>query len=252
MFWPSTIELSQFYKTPLGQKLVQVLIQKFTKIWPVPKNEQIVGLGYCSPILDYYYQQESSNDYVMATIPEMGVSYWPYAEVNNRTILVAEDELPIKSESVNRLMMMHCLEFCHNIDYVLQEAYRVLVPGGRAILVIPHRLSMWSRFEHTPFGFGHPFHIRHIKRIIRRTHFVPTHTETALLFPPINSQLFLKTALTIEKIGAALLSNFGGGVVIIEVEKQLYALSQEYRGSRQMRKLSVVSKPAVGIQSPLD
>ena len=40
---------------------------------------------------------------------------------------------------------------------MLREVWRILAADGRLILVVPNRLGLWARLEHTPFGHGHPF-----------------------------------------------------------------------------------------------
>lgn len=53
------------------------------------------------------------------------------------------DCLPIRSESMDIVLLIHALEFSDHPVVVLQEAYRVLKPNGRMIIFGVNRWSLW-------------------------------------------------------------------------------------------------------------
>lgn len=249
MFWPSTIELRNFYNTSLGEEVRKYLLSRINKLWDVPKNENILGVGYAAPILDHYRSQgDNESNYISMTTPEMGVSFWPEGE-NNASVLGEEDELPFPKESMNRIIFLHSLEYSDHAEYMIHEAFRVLVPGGKIIMIIPHRGGIWSRFETNPFSYGHPFNVRQIRRLMRKTSFVTTKLESSLFFPPFDSTMILRTSMLWECIGSGLLRTVGGGVLILEAEKQLYAMNHKYEKIRNKRRIYIpINKPVIGLK----
>jgi SAM-dependent methyltransferase len=62
--------------------------------------------------------------------------YWTVdVQSHNRpTVLADAHTLPIASESVDLVLSLQVLEHCIRPERILQESYRVLVPGGRLVL----------------------------------------------------------------------------------------------------------------------
>ncbi|MCH2037027.1 MAG: methyltransferase domain-containing protein [Rickettsiales bacterium] len=249
MFWPSTIELRNFYNTTLGEEVRKYLLSHVNKLWDIPKNENVLGVGYTVPILEYYQSQSHSSNYISMTTPEMGIAHFPDGE-ETASILGEEDELPFPKESINRIIFLHSLEYSDYAEHMIHEAFRVLVPGGRIIMIIPHRGGVWSRFETNPFSYGHPFNVRQIRRLMRKSNFVTTALESTLFFPPFDSSMILRTSRIWECMGSLVLRTLGGGVLILEAEKQLYAMNQKYEKIRNKRRIFIpINKPAIGLKS---
>lgn len=82
--------------------------------------------------------------------------------VENLSSLAADLEaLPFLTESVDLLILQHCLEFSPNPHAVLQEAARVLLSEGRLVIFLFNPVSLWglyrlfkSKRAHFPW-FGH-------------------------------------------------------------------------------------------------
>ena len=53
------------------------------------------------------------------------------------------DCFPIRSESMDVVLLIHALEFSHNPNATLQEAYRVLKPNGSVIIFGFNPWSLW-------------------------------------------------------------------------------------------------------------
>ena len=64
--------------------------------------------------------------------------------------------LPLPDLSMDRIVVVHGLEYSENLRGFLREMWRVLSDGGRLLVVVPNRRSIWARADHTPFGHGHP------------------------------------------------------------------------------------------------
>jgi len=89
----------------------------------------------------------------------MGVLSWPPREtgLGNIVTVAREDEIPLPDLSINRILMVHGLEYAENTAQMLREMWRVLSDGGRLMVVVPNRRSIWARADHTPFGHGRPY-----------------------------------------------------------------------------------------------
>jgi hypothetical protein len=61
-----------------------------------------------------------------------------------------------------------------------------------------------------------------LSRLLRDNMFAPISTQAALFVPPARSRMVLASARAWEKVGARVLTTFGG-VLMIEAGKQIYA-----------------------------
>jgi SAM-dependent methyltransferase len=118
---------------------------------------------------------------------------------------------------------MHGLETCENPQALLDECYRVLGPGGRALFIVPNRAGLWSRRDLTPFGFGRPYSLGQLETQLKRHAFTPELHRAVLYSPPSHRRIWMKAAPAIEAVGKKVSSRWAGGVLIVEATKQVYA-----------------------------
>jgi hypothetical protein len=104
---------------------------------------------------------------------------------------------------------------------MLREAWRVLAGGGRLLLVVPNRRSLWAQLERTPFGFGQPYSAGQLSRLLRSHSFTPLRTERSLFFLPLRNRSWLRAAAGWERLSRRLMPGLGGAV-LIEATKQVY------------------------------
>ena len=150
-----------------------------------------------------------------------GVLRWPQ-NAQNLATLVDEMELPFQDLSVDRVLLIHALEYAENIHPLLREIWRILTGSGKLIVVAPNRKGLWALLERTPFGYGQPFSQRQLSILLRENLFVPLKTHPALFTPPSQSKMILSSAAAWEKIGRFTFKTFSG-VMLSEATKQLYA-----------------------------
>jgi SAM-dependent methyltransferase len=134
---------------------------------------------------------------------------------------VDEESLPLNDASIDRVLLVHCLETAHEERNQLREVWRVLAPGGRLLLVVPNRQGIWARTETTPFGTGRPFGRTQLTQLLRDANFSPLGWSEALYVPPFRRRSWVRTGATWERIGRWLWPAFAG-VIIVEATKQLY------------------------------
>jgi SAM-dependent methyltransferase len=151
-----------------------------------------------------------------------GVLPWP-AGLPNVSVLCEDTIWPIQTGQVDKLVVMHGLETSENPTALLDEIWRVLGPGGRAVFVVPNRAGIWSRSDNTPFGFGRPYTLGQLEAQLRKHDFVTEKTLSTLYQPPSHRRIWRKTAGVVEKIGHNLPVIAAGGVLMVEVSKQMAA-----------------------------
>lgn len=213
------VDLREFYVTALGQFVRRVLRQKLARFWPDVKGEDVLALGYATPLLRPWLGQAAR---LMAMMPgSQGVAYWP-REGANVACLADLENLPLADESVSRVVVLHGLETAADPDAVLGEIWRVLKANGQALIIVPNRRGLWQLGEATPFGHGQPYSTSQLKKLLRNQGFLVEKSAHALWMPPFTSRLSLAIAGLLERIFRGCCPAFGG-VLIMEASKQVFA-----------------------------
>ena len=213
------LDLMHFYNSPLGAVARQTIRRHIRTIWPDAHSQRVVGVGYATPYLQPFLDQA---DRAIAIMPAtQGVAAWPEG---GRNICALSDEtaLPIEDYAVDRVLVAHALEGCSEPDLMIEEIWRILSGQGRAIFIVPNRLGLWARFEHTPFGAGQPYTGSQLSWVLRRNLFTPTRVIRMLYTPPTQSRFWLSSHRAFEKIGGKIFPGFSG-LLMIEAKKEVYS-----------------------------
>lgn len=209
-----------YYRTGLGRAAQKAVRDQVVNLWPVQKGQTVAGFGFAVPLLRPYLADARR---VIGLMPApQGVMSWP-AGMPNVSVLCEETRWPLQTGTVDRLVLMHGLETCEQPSALLEECWRVLGPGGRALFIVPNRSGLWSRREGTPFGFGRPYTLSQLEAQLKRHSFVPERQMGALFLPPSQQRFWLRTARMWERLGQRLSPQFAGGVLMVEASKQVYA-----------------------------
>ncbi len=217
---PDVIVLRQFYSSALGRKVKQRLRQLVLETWSAHAHESIIGLGYATPLLRVLERGDATS--VTAAMPaEQGAIYWP-VHADNRTVLVDENNLPIRDNSVNRILMLHAFEHCNNPETLLEECYRILVPGGRIMVLVPNRRGLWQSVGDTPYAQGTPYRTAQLKQLFAAEEFTLRETRTVLFALPFSHPILLRVWEWWERLFGLVFWGMGG-LIMMEAEKQIYA-----------------------------
>lgn len=217
--WTDVVDLRDFYDTSLGQVTRRMIRRKIRELWPDVRGSNMMALGYPTPFLRYYREEAER---LVALMPaEQGALSWS-RNIPNIVVLTEEIQLPLANKSVDFALVVHALEFTSHPCEMIQEVWRVLADGGRLIVVVPNRTSIWSRMDKTPFGQGRAYSMSQLAQFLKENTFTPILFEHALYIPPSQSRVFLSTATAWEKLGHTWFQNLSG-VLIIEATKQVYA-----------------------------
>ncbi len=223
------VDLRDFYASRLGQVARRMIRRRLRLIWPDLSGARLLGLGYATPYLRMFGDEVER---VAAIMPSsQGVLPWP-REGPNAVALADEGELPLQDYSIDRVLLIHGLEYSEQVRPLLTEIWRVLAGGGRLLVVVPNRRGIWARIDGTPFGQGHPYTPSQLSRLLREAEFTPERSAAALFVPPNGSRVMLRSANAVERIGERWFTTFAG-VSIVEASKQLYAKPAVKRPERR-------------------
>ncbi|KUF09725.1 class I SAM-dependent methyltransferase [Pseudoponticoccus marisrubri] len=206
-----------YYRSALGRAAQAILRRQVTRFWPEAARQTVAGYGFAVPLLRPYLQDARR---VVGLMPSpQGVMPWP-AGMPNVSVLCEETLWPLETGHVDRLIMMHGLETSERPSDVLDEAYRVLGPGGAALFIVPNRTGLWARADHTPFGYGRPYSMGQLEAQLKRHDFVPEAHVSVLYQPPSTRRFWMKTGPAWEKAGRAIPAVIAGGVMMVVATKR--------------------------------
>ena len=217
--WSDVIDLRDFYRSTLGQVARRAIRRRVRETWPDTSQMRVLGLGYATPYL-VPFRDEAER--VISVMPaQQGVLHWP-ADGPNQVALADEAELPLPDVSVDRVLLVHALEFSEQLRPMLREVWRVMADGGRLLAVVPNRRGIWARLDRTPFGHGYPYTPAQISQLLRENMFDPEGTSYGLFMPPSRRRMVITSAPAWEQVGQRWFPAFGG-VLFVEAVKQIYA-----------------------------
>lgn len=211
-----------YYRTQLGRVAQKAIRDKVLDLWPETgvRAQTVAGYGFAVPLLRPYLAEARR---VIGLMPgPQGVMPWP-AGMANVSVLCEETQWPLETGMIDRLVVMHGLETSDQPRALLEECWRVLGPGGRGLFIVPNRTGLWARTDGTPFGFGRPYSMRQLEAQLRQQNFTPERYGTALFTLPSERRFWLRTAAMWETTGRRVSTFLSGGVLMLEVSKQVHA-----------------------------
>lgn len=221
-------DFKDFYNSKTGRVVRRVLQNRIRELWPDMHGLSVMGTGYATP---YLRALKDGAERVFSLMPAgQGVHHWPH-DGPNCVALSEQAELPIESNSLDRILMIHDLEFAEFLKPSLQEIWRVLKSNGRVMVVVPNRAGLWARADWSPFGHGRPYSLTQLSYSLRESLFVHERTEEALFMPPLKYSAVLKSAGVFERVGRFAVP-IVSGVHIVEAGKQVYASADPGSGSK--------------------
>ncbi len=212
-------QLREFYASPLGQLARRIIARRIRARWANVTGMDIVGLGYASPYMRMFHGEARATAALMPE--EQGVIPWP-REGPYRSALTSETRLPLRDMSAECVLAVHSLEHVNARGAYLREIWRVLMPQGRLIIVLPNRRGPWARLDTTPFGHGRPYSPRQIDKALTQALFTSINMTPCLFIPPLRFRVIGPAALAWERVGSRLWPAFSG-VIVVEAVKQVYA-----------------------------
>ncbi|WP_050528769.1 methyltransferase domain-containing protein [Pseudorhodobacter aquimaris] len=236
-----------YYRTKLGRVAQRAIRDTVVRMWPHAKGQTMAGFGFAAPLMRPYLADARR---VIAMMPApQGVMPWP-AGMENVSVLCEEAAWPLTTGIVDKLILMHGLETSEQPSAVLEEASRVLGPGGRALFVVPSRSGLWARRDVTPFGFGRPYSLGQLEAQLKRHDFTVERSVSALYAPPSGHPFWRRTSEFFERNGRLFSPFISGGVLMVEVSKQARVAPRGGLGAVVRRPLRVLEGMGQGAPEP--
>jgi len=236
---PDVLSLHRFYQSPVGVSVSQLIQLCIQPMWNAPAMP-LFGLGYPLPYLDLMAvsdERPASNNISKANYALMpaaqGVCHWPTLQ-ESATALVDEYHMPIADSSIDRLLVIHAIEYSDRPAHLFREIWRTMAPGGQVIAVVPNRRRTWSALDTTPFGHGQPYSRSQISSLMRDQMLPPEQWDTALMVPPLNWPGAAGMMKVMERSLHSLGKNLGGAL-IISARKQVYGGLLKTKSRAQVR-----------------
>lgn len=220
------LELRQFYASPLGRAARAMLSRRLVEAWGPTARLDVMGLGYATPYMDLF--RPAARRAIAAMPASQGVEAWPNG-AKGLACLSDDRALPFPNALFDRLLLIHALEEADDPLGVLREAWRVLAPSGRIIVIAANRHGFWSDAESTPFGHGRPYTRRQLEVLLREAELEPVAWSRALFAPPF--QWTARWSEAFERVGVRLWSPLAG-VILLEAVKQTFAVKPKGRRVR--------------------
>ncbi len=233
-----------YYRSALGRAAQKSLRGRMLEIWPEAKGQTVVGFGFAAPLLRPYLKDARR---VITLMPgPQGVMPWP-AGMANTSVLTEETLWPLETGHVDKLVIMHGLETSDRPSDLLEECWRVLGPGGRALFIVPNRAGLWARRDRTPFGYGRPYSSGQLDAQLRKHQFLPERHVGALYQFPSSQRVWMKSGSLFERVGRKMPSIIAGGAFMVEATKLVYPPKGRVERKRARQPIGVMEpqpKPA--------
>ncbi len=243
-------EIESFYQRPEGMFIADLLYQDLgllQTIWtqmaesggaPLDK----IAVGFPFALLESHHLP------AVLMPAETGALAWSGAD----GIAVASIDSaawPLATEMCDRMIILHALEHVRDQQGFLDEAWRCLRGSGELILIVPHRRGFWARSDKTPFGQGHPFSRRQIRRQLDQAGFEVAELKPSLFIPAFGLSLTNGVRHRINRLGRYIWPMFGG-VLIIRAIKKLYSPHQQANPALRHRVRQFIVRQPAGAISP--
>lgn len=232
-----------YYQSRLGRAAQLVIRRELRGMWPDVRGQSVLGFGFAVPLLRPFLAEARR---IIALMPgPQGVMPWPDGAANH-SALCDETLWPVETGSADRLVLLHGLDTSVHPAALLEECYRVLGPGGRAVFIVPNRAGLWARRDITPFGYGRPYSAGQLEDQLRDHGLQVEQSRSTLFQPPFSGRMWRRSAGVIERAGQHIALFKAGGVLMVEVSKRVPRPARpDGLGERMRRPLRVLEGIAV-------
>ncbi len=221
------VDLKEFYQSAAAVEIKPIFQEILAKLRVCNKNSKILFVGFGVP-----YADQNKNEFLLM-LAHIGVFAWPDSK-NNRTLLAYEDEWPFADHMFDEIIVLHGLEYAQNAGKLFEECYRSLLPEGRLIVIVPNRRSIWVRSDKTPLGFGQPYTLTQLSKILKKYDFIPIDVARGLYSLPSKKSFYNIWSWFFELIASRALQKFSGLVGVAAI-KRVYAGIPVRKSSKEAR-----------------
>jgi len=201
--------LAQWLQTPLGQRLLEA------------EKAQLDAV--LNRIFGYHILQiSSSNEASLLAESPVGhkIRFAPEYVAGVKQPVADAESLPLASGTVDAVLIHHALDFTPNSHQLLREATRVIMPGGRLLIIGFNPISPWGLRKYLRWNNKTPWNARFISslRVTDWLKLLEFHVEKVshgAYLLPINNAGMVSHADTFERLGSRFFNPLGAFYLII-------------------------------------
>ena len=213
-----SIALQSWYATRVGDVVIGALKQKLDSLLPQLFGYYALQIGQVSSHVDLLSGSRIKHQL------RMGING------DRADLRSSADALPFHEDSLDLILLIHCLEFTHAPHRILREVDRTLIPEGHVVIVgfnpistygLTKALFQWQsripwcgRFYSTP----------RVRDWLSLLGFVTVDTHYVAFSPPIQRWGLHKRFAFLERAGKSVLP-YCGGVYALLAQKKLATLT---------------------------
>ena len=223
------INIQGFYNSQLGLNVHECITREISTKWTDLNSTRILGVGFSRPYIRFYNGNQNN---IVSLMPPTPFTEFSAGNTANQELISLFHEIPLPDLSIDRIIIVHALEFSESANLMIRELWRVLTDNCKIIFIVPNRLGVWCRFDSNPFGFGRPYSPNQLVRLLDDNLFTTIKRNTALYMPPVKVRGMNSLSKGWEIFGRNTFPNHGG-VISIEAEKQIYSGNIKYASSKK-------------------
>ena len=232
--------MAAWFNSETGELLRQYEIRAFERLTEQLFGFQLLQLGVLDELRPMLVDTQIKHQTLIG--PDRQNDWQNY-------MVACADHLPVKSDSVDAVLLPHTLDVSIDPQKVLLEVERVLIPEGRIVLSGFNPFSLWGMVKpikrksaSVPLQ-GHFVSYTRLHDWLSLLGFDVEASEVMMFRPPMQSISMMHKLEFMEKLGARLWPRFGGVYMIRAVKRVSTLTPVEPVWKKRPRLLSHVTEP---------
>jgi len=225
-----SLALKKWFQSDVGQQFIESEKQQIDDVLPNLFGFYLLQVGHLGEI-DLLSTSRVSHCHVMS------------AQTEPTAAFQAESwSLPIKSDSIDVVILPHTLDFAQFPHEVLREVERVLIPEGYVVITAFNPLSLWQlwrgvlAWRKQPPWCGHFFSQFRLRDWLTLLGFDVTDKKYFFYRPPIKNRKFMQYLGFMEKFGPRFWPIISAGYVLVACKRveTLTPIKAKWRARKQV------------------
>jgi SAM-dependent methyltransferase len=201
-------DMAAWWKSPLGKALLA--------------NETDLLEPTLARIFGYHFLQLGVSEHSMLEASPIGhkLLFRPQYDAGKSLPVANNEALPLQSDSVDAVLIHHALEYTADSHRLLRESARVLMPGGKLLIIGFNPLSSWGvrklcRWRNTRPWDAHTISSSRVQDWLKLLDFSVDKIEHCAYLLPLKHTRFVNAAPRFEAFGRRYKAPVGAVYVIV-------------------------------------